>query len=495
VADGARLKFDVSLRGTSHPALTFAFFRLARVVGAATLALGLGLFACARDGAFQERGLPADLPRYLGQLKALKVPSEVASLAWIPTTLQELDASGTKIESISFVPMGMERLDLHGAKNLKQLPTLPSSIRELDIRFTQIVGPWRFPHELEFLALGGDRVETLNGLSSLQLRELRLEKVTNLQSTAGLPVSLQILSISDATFLQLIELPPQLKELRLENTQVRTLKGLPASLHSMSLLGNSVIEAELPRHLLSLAMKDNRQRLLNLDTLAFLNHLEFQDWVRLQRFPAFLRNLQVPFLRQDMRVPPTVRRLRVGGATVLPRLPLGLEEFTWPEGADLTSLPAGLKHLAIPSSSLVDLSGLPPGTRLESLDVSLTDIPIHMLPDSLLSLRYRFCGFSSLSGLPSQLRSLDLEGSVDVHVLEALPSRLEHLDVSETSITELPALPGALTELDISNTPIDNLQGLRGLLRLRRLTVHAGQLKRLAGLPASVSELRFVDRR
>lgn len=492
MADGARLKSVVSLRGFSRRIGNRALLllQLALVVGAA-----LVLPACPRKAELRERGLPEDLPDYLGQLEAIKVPAAVASLGWIPSTLVELDASETAITVIPFGHMGMERLDVHGAKDLKRLPTLPASIRELDIRFTRVEGPWRFPQDLESLALGGEHVETLEGLSGLLLLELTLDKVPNLRSSAGLPASLQSLSISDATFSQLDGLPARLKELRLENTQIRTLKGLPESLQSMTLTGNAVMEAELPRSLLSLTVDAGQQRLSSLDDLAFLNHLDLRAGA-LRAFPAFLRDLQVPAVGPRTQIAPSLRRLEItnDGVTLLPDLPPSLEELRWPGGSDLRKLPPGLKRLDIPASSLEDLVGLPPGLTLESLDVSLTRVRIDKLPASLRSLRYRFCPFGSISGLPKELRSLDLKGSRAVRVLQELPAGLQRLDVSQTSIAELPKLPDTLTELDISSTQIKNLQDVKGLRRLRRLTVHAGQMRSLAGLPGSVSELRFVER-
>ena len=462
--------------------------------------LVFGVFACTRqDGALRERGLPVDLPHYWGQLKTLKVPAGVASLAWIPPTLRELDASGTELESISFVPMGMERLDLHAAKNLTQLPTLPSSIRELDIRFTQITGPWRFPHELQSLALGGDGVKTLDGLGRLQLLELDLDEVPNLKSTAGLPASLQVLSISGATFSQLIELPPRLKELRLTNTQIRTLKELPESLQEMTLDGNGLMEVELPRSLLSLKVGAGQGQLRSLESVPFLNQLELEAWsVPVQALPPFLRSLRVPAVRDGIALSPSLRRLsflqEAPNVPVqpVPSLPPGLEELRWPGGSRLQGLPASLKSLDISSSPL---TRLPPGLRLESLDISFTRVDVATLPVGLQRLRYWFCPLPAISRLPAGLRSLDLKGSKYLRALQVHLPRLERLNVSETSLEKLPRLADTLMELDISNTRITTLADLKNLRRLRRLTVHAGQLQSLGGLPASVTDIRFVEPR
>jgi hypothetical protein len=428
--------------------------------------------------------LPADLTDHLEHVEVLKIPPAVARLDWIPTGLKALDASGAPdLTAIPYLPMGLERLNVSKAKNLAFLPTLPSSIRELDISSTAIEGPWTFPQGLESLTLGGPLVRSLDGLGN-SLLELKLEDVSNLQSSAGLPDSLQSLSISGgAKFEDLIGLPPRLKVLSLTNMQIRVLKELPLTLESLSLVDNERMEVELPAFLRSLTLDDKRRSLSGFEQLVFLNDLTLQSRLALPPLPAFLRSLAVPALgppAQDL--PP-----------ILKNLPRGLIELRWEEGYNLGSLPRNLKYLYIQKSPLSSLAGLPPA--VQSLDISdakmLTAFP--KLPSTLRRLRYRYCPFNPISDLPASLRDLDLKGSRNLDRLNTELPMLERLNISETSIKKLPRL-ARLQELDISNTPLRFPKGLQTLPRsLRKLTVHAGQLDTLAGLPESVKELYFVE--
>lgn len=459
------------------------------------LCAALVLYSCARDSEFKQWGLPQDLPDYLGQLRILKVPSLVTHLNWVPPNLEELDASATAITDIPILSIGLERLDVHAAKNLRHLASLPPSLRDLDIRFTQVEEPWRFPQDLESLALGGEYVRTLEGLKSSSILELHLDRVPNLQSSVGMPASLRFLSISGATFSELIDLPLGVTELRLEGTQIRSLDNLPDSLQSLVLIGNPVMEVELPPFLLDLTV-DRLQKRPSVEALHFLNRLEGSYVGSSDRLPPLLRELRTPAYSLK-RAPTTLRRLyltnEMNDGSWLSSLPSSLQELRWPGGYELNDLPAGLKHLDIHATRLKDLSELPSQVWLESLDISWTAIPIRALPPSLYDLRYRFCPFSSISDLPRRLRTLDIAGSRRVRWLGALPPQLQRLNISETSISELPELPASLADLDISSTSIRSLTPLKELKKLRRLTVHSGQLESLVGLPESVDALLFVD--
>jgi len=166
------------------------------------------------------------------------------------------------------------------------------------------------------------------------------------------------------------------------------------------------------------------------------------------------------------------------------------------EADELPKLPSSLKYLYIKDVPMADLAWLPP--MVETLDATRTGIPIKKLPASLRDLRYRFypfenADFGTVADLHEDLHSLNLEGSTQLTSLEGLRSKLQSLDVSETSLSVLPLLPSTLTELDISNTRITSIKTLKSLTpQLRKLTIHAGQLTSLAGLPESVTELRFV---
>ncbi|HWM94765.1 MAG TPA: hypothetical protein VN493_28690 [Thermoanaerobaculia bacterium] len=463
MATGARLGSCVSLR--------------ACLAGAALLTA-----ACAsQETTFREQGLPEDLPRYARQLEVLKVPAAVTRLDWLSSSQR------------------LKRLVASDVTGLKHLPTLPRSLRELDIRSTSIPGPWRLPADLESLTLGGDQVRAVTGLGS-SLLELTLERVPNLSSLKGLPASLEKLSVTEAPFLtHLGTVPPRLKELRLEKTQVRTLKGLPLSLRHITLKDNGAMATELPPFLESLAVKGPS---VPMEQLAFLRNLDAPSLGQLRVLPTFLQSSQGPDFDSRVReVAPALIRLKLEGATAaeVPDLPSTLEELHWPGGTKLDKLPPGLKRLYIPypppDLPPPDLAALPEGLVLTDLDISGTEIRVDALPRTLQSLKFSSYRFAAVSGLSPSLRSLDISESPRVTAIAVSALPLLRLDVSGTSISKMPKLPVSLEELDISNTQISRLSNLDGLGKLRSLTLHAGQLESLAGLPANVTELYFVERK
>jgi hypothetical protein len=443
--------------------------------------------------------LPPDLPEYLGQLQTLQVPAAVSRLDWIAPTLKELEAENTTVKEVPFLP-ALERLSISSVRTLTRIPVLPS-VRDLDLRFTGFRGPWIFPDSLETLSLGGQEVTDLEGLRESSLLELTLDNVPGLRSTEGLPDTLQYFSISAATFSDLKDLPTDLKELRLLYTNVLQLRDLPESLQSITLIGNGYMDRkdiELPPSVLSLTV-DKVPAAAN---FPYLSRLELRSPASLDMASSSLRDLQVPMFKMlaQLSNKPSVRRLSITNSPAAGekqgKFPSQrfetLEHLIWPGAADLSDLPLTLKHLDIPGSPLPSLAGLPSGLTLTSLDVTGTNMKIAELPRTLRHLRYGFCTFPEIKGLPPGLLSLNIEGSRDVTTMERLPRGLWSLDISETSLSALPELPDSLLEVDISNSRIDSLSDLRGLTRLRKLTVHAGQLGSLAGLPKSVRELHFV---
>ena len=150
---------------------------------------------------------------------------------------------------------------------------------------------------------------------------------------------------------------------------------------------------------------------------------------------------------------------------------------------DTTSTTANLKHLnvvRIPSlpqqitrltcsgnDTLLYLPALPSG--LQHLDVSFT--PMRSIPPLPESLTYLCCtdsGLRCLPPLPSHLEWLECD-STPLTELPPLPPSLKTLICSDTRLRSLPPLPDGLEELDISNTPIRELPPLPSRLTLLRL--------------------------
>jgi hypothetical protein len=450
---------------------------------------------CKQKIDFTSQGLPADLPSYLGQLRTLKVPASVTRLDWLPETLEELDASNTAIQAMSYVPPSLKRLDLSKAKDLIYLSELPPSLRELDIRYTKLQGPWRLSEQLETLHLGGEYVQTLEGLNK-SLLELTIDNA-HIKSIASLPSFLQSLSISgsasedSAPFLKdLGKLPPHLKELRLTNTNIAILKALPLTLRSLTLKNNGTTDVEPPRFLIDLTLAKEHPRMSSLDQLNFLNRLDEVDSSGLNVLPPFLRDLRVTEPDSTtQKLPSSLRSIWFMNDNVLsiPPLPQSLEDLRWRGASILKGLPPNLKRLDISSSTLVDVANL----QVQSLDVSNTTVPFDKLPPRLQNLRFRFCPFTIANHLPRSLHSLDLSGSPRLVALDVSLLPLERLDISQTALSKMPLLPPTLKQLDISNSKISDIKNLpKGLLSL---TVHKGQLSSLAGLPSSVTELYFLE--
>lgn len=493
MADGARLQFAVSFRvGCNRTKLSLL----------ATLFLALLALSCHPRIDFARQGLPADLSDHLGRLRILKLPPSVSRLDWLPLSLIELDASYTLVSGLPYLPPKLQRLNVSYAKNLAYLPpNLPKSLEELDIRFTGIRGPWNFEH-LEVLHLGGDGITNLQGLSK-SLLELSIEDA-RIRTTAGLPQNLQSLSISGTAVSETNEplledigrLPPRLKELHLSNTLIKSLKVMPRSVQSLTLINNPALDVELPVFLLSLTIGGAHQKVSPIDDLEFLTHLDIRNSGGPSELPIFLRDLRLRTIGPWASKPITSSLKRfwitsdADSIVVLPPLPDGLEDLRWPYAQNSLNLPGRLKYLHLPFSPLSDLSSL--RQLVHRLDVTGAAVEMRRLPRSVRNLRFRACACVAVSGLPPELRSLDLSGSRDLVTVDLNSlSSLTDLDLSETALAKIPALPSSLRKLDISNTAIDHLENLpEGLLSL---TVHEGQLRSLSGLPDSVTELYFLD--
>lgn len=485
---------------------------------------------CTAKPHFQEVGLPPDLPRYLGQIEVLQVPDTVASLEWLPLNLRELEArNNANIRKFPFLAStNLARLGLRGAKHLTSLPPLPDSLVELDIRFTEIGGRWKCSDHLEVLYLGGENVVSLEQLRNTKLLELTLEGVPRLSSLAGLPDSLQYLSIvnSGRALSEVSKLPPNLRELRLENTQIVKVKDVPESLQSLTLIENSVLrEMAAPRTLLSLTTDQRYSRPIEAQKVSAFPFLGRLDWLastNLKSLPASLVNLRIKSEEnlKDISSAPSLRHLQIlqhyvrhpvsdlqgdqaEQGEAFSELSLGhlagLEMLEWTGKEDLTTVPSGVNDLNIEWSSLKSLKDLPGSVKLNQLDISNTEIVLDsgvLGLENLHHLRCRLCSKRIVNYLPGTLQSLDLSGSRAVTGFpHGLPPQIKILNISDTGLSTLPDLPRSLEELNISGTNITLVRGgeLAPLRHLRKLTVHAGQLCSLDGLPPTVKELRFLE--
>ena len=186
-----------------------------------------------------------------------------------------------------------------------------------------------------------------------------------------------------------------------------------------------------------------------------------------------------------------------------------------------------LKHQMLSSSSLFqdckDLRELtlPPrikrldwikGKRLEKLNASATKISsLEGLPSSLRELDVsNNASLESLQSVPRGLRSLDIRGT-KIRNLQDLPPRLEVLKVSGSAIRGLKSLGPHLRELYLENVEVNdfvdlprdlkglhltgrNFESLIGLPpALRVLTLQGTRIGSLKGLPSALQDLELTQ--
>lgn len=197
--------------------------------------------------------LPA-LPRGLQSLD-LHSCTYITSLENLPPGLQSLSIEKSGITKLENLPAGLQSLRLPWMGNIADLAGLPPGLKNLELSFNiDVKSLPPLPPALQSLDLCGTGIDSIPelplGLRTLELCGVGLE----LHDLAGLPSGLQSLNLSEAKIdtknlgvlpsglrsldlrvwktsgiYSLKGLPLQLEKLVLCRRQVRTLKGLPAS--------------------------------------------------------------------------------------------------------------------------------------------------------------------------------------------------------------------------------------------------------------------------
>jgi Leucine-rich repeat (LRR) protein len=450
-------------------------------------------------------GLPADLASRQEQLTELRLPPTVDRVDWLAPNLRTLSLAQTEVSSLRGLPSRLRELDLSNS-GIASLKGIPAPVVTLDLSWTRVEDLAGLPPNLRSLSLGGRRIQSLEGLPAT-LRELSLRE-TRVGELQGLP-PLEVLTLTGTSFESLEGIPSSLRSLTLEGTLVRSLEGLPGELQSLSLANNSHLSAlgRLPDSVSRL--ETDHLPLPPLENLYNLKRLSVRLLGREIRLPRTISKLTLDLtsdVGEDVRMPlpefldPPLSlhslALLNAPAERVPALPASLKslDLTWFRGRRLPHLPASLRELSLRWSNVDSLVGLP--SSLQQLDLSASGVrTLNGLPANLRSLRFQWFPLAAAAPLPPRLERLDLSGSETLRKLSQLPSTLLQLDVSQTELEKLEDL-GTLTpnlrRLDISNTRIRSLVGLSSLRRLESLTLHAGQVASLEGMPPSVRSLSFV---
>ncbi len=412
-----------------------------------------------------------------------------------------LIASETDIDSIEGLPATLDQLDVHRTR-LRTLHGLPERIRTLDLRETRVTRLDHLPVSLRSLKFSGKQFTRLPELpDSLTYLEIG---ATGIQRISGLPLSLRTLSLAGGSIEILEDLPVTVQSLALNKTGIRRLPQLPAGLQSLELVENTNLQiSALPRFLTRLrivggtvpAVKDS----------SFLSSLHLSQGFPPSALPDSISVLTLDACKSIPAWPPHLRDLALtnfgdlasarSGSQPLRQLPAGLEGLDLSGSTvPLTLLPASLRRLALSVPDLRPISRLL--EHVEELD--LTGSPLSSLAGlpatgQLRSLVVCDTRLARIDQLPESLERLEICGCPALTSIAKLPPRLVVLNVARTGLRTLPALPPTLRGLDISNTRIDSLAALAGHEGLESLTLSAGEVTTLAGMPRSVRQLNFVD--
>ena len=435
----------------------------------------------------RELALPSDITRldwlHGESLTTLSAPGAV-SLRKMPSSLRELDIRDTEIESLQFIPRRLRSIDIRGT-NIQDLRKLPS--------------------RLEILKISGPEVRNLKFLSPF-LEQLYLEDI-EIKDFSELPRGLKELHLTGLSFDTLNGLPPSLRALTLHRTRGRSLQGLPSSLQELTLLRNDIrFEADaLPDRLTELTIDQP----LGPTDLSRLKHLEWLSDLRekpAEKLPPSLSSLTLKIRENQFsefpQLPPSLRALGLIGANFDPTnsLPPSLEKLSLTNynGPKLVRLPVRLTILSLTSTSISKLPELP--EHLEELHlVDTGSVNLSNLPRGLKVLV--ICATpmdkaEKLKELFPKLERLDLCNSSALKEVGPLPETLTALNISQTGVSQIPtknAENTGLEELNISRTNIQ-LSSLKTLPRtLETLILSKGQISSWEDFPPHLQVLRLEE--
>jgi outer membrane protein YopM len=337
---------------------------------------------------------------------------------------------------------------------------------------------------LRELAAAGTKIRSLKGLpSTLHVLDV---SYTDIDSLASVPQDLRTLDIRQTRIEHLVGFPPYLETLKIGNRKIFRLGNLPGSLRELHLVNTGVRDLTgVPPHLRTLYVKG--KSLESLDglpgTLQSLT-LDGTSVKSLKNLPPALQTLEL-IANRDLQFQ----------ADDLPPLLTRLVIDHEQRSPDVSSL----KYLTWFSDRRQN-PNLSFPKFLSSLTLRLSEVPdsteLRGLPRSLRALGLLNASLSFHGNLPQELEVLDLTGysKPEVESLRKL-SGLRRLELGYSSVSKLPELPASLQALVLTRTKITNLRDLpRGL---KTLIFCESDLKHLDGkdLPASLAQLDLCNSR
>ncbi|WP_157607696.1 3-coathanger stack domain-containing protein [Runella limosa] len=377
---------------------------------------------------------------------------------------------------------------------LKSLPTLPNSLKELHCTRTLITNLSPLPSNLEILDLSYNRLTSLptlpNGLISL------ICPFNQLKSLPTLSESLLYLDCQDNLISKLPALTDKLWSLNCANNQLSCLPFLPLALKSLSIYGNSI--TCLPNKVGGLLVQSGTGTLLPICSVPD------------QNFVKAIKNSCPSCMDSCYRLLPAASSL-----TSLDVSNQGISDLT---GINLFSalqtlnisnnpltclpvLPVTLTKLIVNPNEVKCLPKLIPGLQVYNKNneqIATPPVCPLYIPDSNFALAIRRTCFSCIDDcnylLPPAftLKSLNIsEGKItSLSGIDQFTS-LETLDCSYNLLTELPGLPLSLKSLNCSYNKLTSLPSLP--VTLTKLECNNNKLEHLPALPDKLSWLSCAN--
>lgn len=364
--------------------------------------------------------------------------------------LDTLVLAGLNIDSIKSFPPALKYLDLSNNQlNQYPFPTIPNSVKYLNLNSTAIFWIQQLPASLEYFTASPFWGRSINSF----------------------PDSVKTI-IVDATYLQydFISFPNSLTYLEITGGG-GNLPDLPANLETFICIpGNGHVRIpSLPNKLryLDLHSASAGFTLPNLcDSLRYINLDNNYFTGQIAVLPPYLEYFSATQNQLNGILPPmpnTVRFINIqyNGITGFSGLSDSLKylNFQYNQVAEIPSLPAGLDTLYCWGNLYHSLPSTLPASLKELICGNATFSDLPPLPSGLQTL---MCGtgLRNLPALPNGLRFLGVNGNRLLTSLPRLPDSLRKLGCSSCSLTSLPDLPKPLILLNCDHNPIDFLPDL-----------------------------------
>lgn len=405
------------------------------------------------------------------------------------TSLQSLTINFAQLKSLPNLPNSLK--ELHCTRTLiTSLPPLPSNLEILDLPYNRLTSLPPFPNSLTFLNCSFNQLKSLPTLSE-SLRYLDCQD--NL--IAKLPIltdKLWLLNCANNQLYCLPFLPLTLKSLSVYGNNITCLPNKVEGLWAQSSTGTLLPVCSVPNQNFIKAIKnscpsciDSCYRLLpavNSLTALDVSNQGITDLTGIGLFSA-LQTLNIsnnPLTCLPV-LPSTLTKLIVNPdeVTCLPTLIPGLQVYN-KNGEQIVTPP--VCPLYIPDSNFalairrscfncIDTCNylLPPAFALKSLNVSEGQITSLSGIDQFTSLETLDCSYNLLTELST------------------LPSSLKSLNCSSNKLISLSSLPVSLTNLECNNNKLEHLPTLSN--KIARLLCANNQLSCLPFLPNTLEYL------